>query len=132
MRPAEELLYDSEASFRLVDDAIRALGASAAELEREANVSARAQQRAAEDSASETDRRRMVASLREELGRVVHQLQRQDVSAHELQYIESQLSDMNSRINEALKVFADAACFADDQQDAGDEIFNLPAGRTSA
>jgi hypothetical protein len=36
MRPAEELLYDSEASFRLVDHAIRELSASGAELDREA------------------------------------------------------------------------------------------------
>lgn len=37
MRPAEELLYDSEASFRLVDHAIRELSASGAELDREAS-----------------------------------------------------------------------------------------------
>jgi hypothetical protein len=37
MRPAEALLYDSEASFRLVDDAIRDIGA---ESEREPNVAA--------------------------------------------------------------------------------------------
>jgi hypothetical protein len=36
MRPAEELLYDSEASFRLVDHAIQELSASGAELDREA------------------------------------------------------------------------------------------------
>lgn len=36
MRPAEELLYDSEASFRLVDHAIEELNASGAELDREA------------------------------------------------------------------------------------------------
>lgn len=36
MRPAEELLYDSEASFRLVDQAIEELSASGAELDREA------------------------------------------------------------------------------------------------
>ena len=34
MRPAEELLYDSEASFRLVDHAIQELSASGAELDR--------------------------------------------------------------------------------------------------
>src|SRR5262249_49436883 len=34
--PAEELLYDSEASFRLVDHAIEELSASGAELDREA------------------------------------------------------------------------------------------------
>lgn len=37
MRPAEELLYDSEASFRLVDHAIEELRASGAELDREAS-----------------------------------------------------------------------------------------------
>jgi hypothetical protein len=37
MRPAEELLYDSEASFRLVDHAIQELSASGAELDREAS-----------------------------------------------------------------------------------------------
>lgn len=36
MRPAEELLYDSEASLRLVDHAIEELSASGAELDREA------------------------------------------------------------------------------------------------
>lgn len=36
MRPAEELLYDSEASFRLVDHAIQELSDSGAELDREA------------------------------------------------------------------------------------------------
>jgi len=121
MRPAEELLYDSEASFRLVDDAIRELGASGVELE--ANVAARAQQAASEAATSEADRRRVVASLREELGRVVHQLQRQDITAHELQHIESQLSDMNSQINETLKVFAAPAGFAGDDQPESDEIF---------
>lgn len=35
MRPAEELLYDSEASLRLVDHAIRELSESGAELDRE-------------------------------------------------------------------------------------------------
>jgi hypothetical protein len=132
MRPAEELLYDSEASFRLVDDAIREFGLSSADLEREANVAVRGRRPAADDSTSEADRRRVVASLREELGRVVHQLQRQDMTADELQHIESQLSDMNSRINEALKVFAAAACLADDEQHADDEIFHVPGGRTSA
>jgi hypothetical protein len=37
MRPAEELLYDSEASFRLVDHAIQELSASGAELDKEAS-----------------------------------------------------------------------------------------------
>jgi len=122
MRPAEELLYDSEASFRLVDDAIRELGASGVELE--ANVAARAQQAASEAATSEADRRRVVASLREELGRVVHQLQRQDITADELQHIESQLSGMNSQINEALKVFAAPAVFVGDDQPVSDEIFH--------
>jgi len=120
MRPAAELLYDSEASFRLVDDAIRELGASGAE--REANVAACAQQAVSE--ATSEDRRRVVASLREELGHVVRQLQRQDITAQELQHIESQLSGMNSQINEALRVFAAPAGFAGDDQPVGGEIFN--------
>ena len=36
MRPPQELLYDSEASLRLVDHAIEELSASGAELDREA------------------------------------------------------------------------------------------------
>ena len=38
MRPPQELLYDSEASLRLVDHAIEELSASGAELDREATA----------------------------------------------------------------------------------------------
>jgi hypothetical protein len=224
MRPAEELLYDSEASFRLVDHAIRELSASGAELDREAtgflaHVMAqpggfaelsrtllrayaetagivgrfretagmldstgidRLQQMHGHlqevSSATETathsildglsravslvekldgdtamsddDRRRMMASLREELGGVVNQLQFQDITAQQLKHIEGQLTDMNRRITQVVKIFAPpAVTFAapdpqgfgemhlaprENGQAVADEIFAIRGDRRSA
>jgi hypothetical protein len=225
MRPAEELLYDSEASFRLVDHAIRELSASGAELDREAtgflaHVMAQpggfaelsrtllrayaetagivgrfretagmldsggidklqqmhghlrevssatetathgildgltravslVEQLDSEGGVSEADRRRMMASLREELGGVVNQLQFQDITAQQLRHIEGQLSDMNRRITQVVKIFAPPAVTfanpepqasefgemhlgAEDGQAVADEIFAIRAERKSA
>jgi hypothetical protein len=225
MRPAEELLYDSEASFRLVDHAIRELSASGAELDREAtgflaHVMAQpggfaelsrtllrayaetagivgrfretagmldssgidklqqmhghlqevssatetathgildgltravslVEQLDGEGGVSEADRRRMMTSLREELGGVVNQLQFQDITAQQLRHIEGQLADMNRRITQVVKIFAppavtfaspepQAASFgemhlaAENGQAVADEIFAIRADRKSA
>lgn len=185
MRPAEELLYDSEASFRLVDHAIQELSASGAELDREASgflahvmmqpggfaelsrtllrayaetagIVGRFRETAGMlDSAGldklqamhghlrevssatelathgildgltravslveqldeantlpEAERHRMISSLREELGGVVNHLQFQDITAQQLKLIESQLADMNRRIQQVVKIFAPPA-----------------------
>jgi hypothetical protein len=226
MRPAEELLYDSEASFRLVDHAIRELSASGAELDREAtgflaHVMAQpggfaelsrtllrayaetagivgrfretagmldssgidklqqmhghlrevssatetathtildgltravslVEQLDGEAAVSETDRRRMMGSLREELSGVVNQLQFQDITAQQLRHIGGQLADMNRRITQVVKIFAPpAVTFAgaeppapafgemhiaatEDGQAVADEIFAIRGGRRSA
>lgn len=224
MRPAEELLYDSEASFRLVDHAIRELSASGAELDREAtgflaHVMAqpggfaelsRTLLRAYAETAgivgrfretagmldssgidklqqmhghlrevssatemathgildgltravslveqldngspmSEADRQKMMASLREELGGVVNQLQFQDITGQQLKHIETQLADMNRRINQVVRIFAPpAVTFADPDPQApklevnpgtehgqavADEIFAIRGERKSA
>jgi hypothetical protein len=228
MRPAEELLYDSEASFRLVDHAIRELSASGAELDREAtgflaHVMAqpggfaelsRTLLRAYAETAgivgrfretagmldsggldklqqmhghlhevssatetathsildglsravslvekldtdaaslSDADRRRMMASLREELGGVVNQLQFQDITAQQLKHIGGHLADMNYRITQVVKIFAPPAvtfangeqpqastvgemhlAAAEDGQAVADEIFAIRADRKSA
>src|SRR6185436_8931530 len=190
MRPAEELLYDSEASFRLVDHAIQELSASGAELDREASgflahvmaqpggfaelsrtllrayaatagIVGRFRETAGMlDSAgidklqqmhghlrevssatetathgildglgravalveeldgdvSESNRQKMVASLREELNGVVNHLQFQDITAQQLKHIETQLGEMNRRITQVVKIFAPpAVTFAKDQ-----------------
>jgi hypothetical protein len=226
MRPADELLYDSEASFRLVDHAIRELSASGAELDREATgflthvmaqpggfaELARTLLRAYAETAgivgrfretagmldsggfdklqqmhgrlqqvssateiathgildglaravslvekldgdaalSDDDRRRMMVSLREELGGVVNQLQFQDITAQQLKHIEGQLTDMNARITQVVRIFAPpAVTFAAPEpapqgfgemhlgpreagQAVADEIFAIRAGRKSA
>ncbi len=227
MRPAEELLYDSEASFRLVDHAIRELSASGAELDREAtgflaHVMAQpggfaelsrtllrayaetagivgrfretagmldssgidklqqmhghlrevssatetatngildglgravnlVEQLDADATLSEADRRRMMASLREELSGVVNQMQFQDITAQQLKHIEGQLIDMNRRITQVVKIFSPpAVTFApadpttatqfgemhlavtEDGQAVADEIFAIRAPRRSA
>ncbi|MGH7619410.1 MAG: hypothetical protein ACREPM_19505 [Gemmatimonadaceae bacterium] len=227
MRPAEELLYDSEASFRLVDHAIRELSASGAELDREAtgflaHVMAqpggfaelsRTLLRAYAETAgivgrfretagmldssgidrlqqmhghlrevssatelathgildgltravslveqldngsavSESERHKMMASLREELGGVVNQLQFQDITGQQLKHIETQLADMNRRINQVVKIFAPpAVTFANPEpmapkldkgeatagsehgQAVADEIFAIRGERKSA
>ena len=227
MRPAEELLYDSEASFRLVDHAIQELSASGAELDREAtgflaHVMAqpggfaelsRTLLRAYAETAgivgrfretagmldssgidklqqmhghlrevssatetatngildglgravslveqldgaatlSDADRRRMMASLREELSGVVNQMQFQDITAQQLKHIEGQLIDMNRRITQVVKIFSPpAVTFApadpntatqfgemhlavtEDGQAVADEIFAIRAPRRSA
>jgi hypothetical protein len=229
MRPAEELLYDSEASFRLVDHAIQELSASGAELDREAtgflaHVMAqpggfaelsRTLLRAYAETAgivgrfretagmldstgidklkemhghlqevssatevathgildgltravslvekldeaetlSDSERHKMVSSLREELGGVVNHLQFQDITAQQLKHIEVQLADMNRRITQVVKIFAPpAVTFAQQSEpssgipgfeinlapdpEAGqavaDEIFAIKAARKSA
>jgi hypothetical protein len=226
MRPADELLYDSEASFRLVDHAIRELSASGAALDREANgflahvmtqpggfaelsrtllrayaetaaivgrfretvgmldsagidklqqmhghlreVSSATEvaihgildglgravslvEKLDDDAAlSPDDRRRMMASLREELGGVVNQLQFQDITAQQLKHIEGQLIDMNRRITQVVKIFAPpSVSFAspdagpngfgemhfgldEDGQAVADEIVAIQAARKSA
>jgi hypothetical protein len=227
MRPAEELLYDSEASFRLVDHAIRELSASGAELDREASgflahvmtqpggfaELSRTLLRAYAETAgivgrfretagmldsngidklqqmhghlqeissatetatnsvldglgravnlveqldsdatlNEADRRRMMASLREELSGVVNQMQFQDITAQQLKHIEGQLTDMNRRITQVVKIFAPpAVTFApsdpktgtqfgemhltvtEDGQAVADEIFAVRGERRSA
>jgi len=61
------------------------------------------------ETMSKEDRHRMIGSLREELGGVVNQLQFQDITAQQLRHIESQLVDMNRRINQVVKIFAPPA-----------------------
>jgi hypothetical protein len=135
MRSAEELLYDSEASFRLVDHAIRELSASGAEPEGEATGVLADVELDAEAAMSEADRHRMVASLREELGGVVNQLQFHDITAQQLKHIEMQLSDMNRRITQVLRIFAPPSGtmrFAENGQAVADQRFAIRAGRKSA
>jgi hypothetical protein len=130
MRPADELLYDSEASFRLVDHAIRETAgmldsrgvdkleemrghlqeaSSATELATHAILGGLARAislvEQLDGAATDADRGRMMASLREELGGIVNQLQFQDVTAQQLKHLEGQLADMNRRIAHLAKVF---------------------------
>ena len=187
MRPPQELLYDSEASLRLVDHAIEELSASGAELDREARgflehvmsqpggfaelsrtlLRAYAETigiviRMRESSGmldgagiekleqmhgrleevseatetattgildglaraitlaekfddigalSETERKQMTASLREELSGVVNHLQFQDITSQQLRHIANLLADMRQRISQVVAIFAPAAAF---------------------
>lgn len=97
-------------------------------------------------AAPEADRRKMMASLREELGGVVNQLQFQDITAQQLKHIETQLADMNRRITQVVKIFAaPAVTFAHPEPQApklevkgaegqavADEIFAIRAERKTA
>jgi len=187
MRPPQELLYDSEASLRLVDHAIEELSASGAELDREARgflehvmsqpggfaeLSRTLLRAYAETvgivirmressgmldgagiekleqmhgrlkevseatetattgildglaraitltekfddiaSLSETERKQMTASLREELSGVVNHLQFQDITSQQLRHIANLLADMRQRISQVVAIFAPAASF---------------------
>ena len=187
MRPPQELLYDSEASLRLVDHAIEELSASGAELDREArgflehvmsqpggfaelsrtllrayaetvgivirmressgmldgagiekleqmhgrlNEVSEATETATTGildgmaraitltekfddiaSLSETERKQMTASLREELSGVVNHLQFQDITSQQLRHIANLLADMRQRISQVVAIFAPAAAF---------------------
>jgi hypothetical protein len=131
MRPADELLYDSEASFRLVDHAIRETAgmldarggdklqqmhthlqdvSSSAKLATQGILDGLARAMSLveqlDGAAGPADRARMMASLREELGGVVNQLQFQDMTGQQLKHLEGQLTDMNRRITHLAKVFA--------------------------
>ena len=226
MKPPEQLLYDSEASLRLVDHAIEELNESGAELDQDsrgflehvmaqpggfaelsrtllrayaetAGIVGRFRETAGMldstgidklqqmhghlqevssatetatngildglgravslveqldgDTVSKADRRRMMASLREELSGVVNQLQFQDITAQQLKHIEGQLTDMNRRITQVVKIFAPpAVTFApsdpntgtqfgemhlavtEDGQAVADEIFAIRGDRKSA
>jgi hypothetical protein len=102
MRPPQELLYDSEASLRLVDHAIEELSATGTEIDSDAQTVLRHVSSATEttttdildglsravvlveqlDSASalsDAQRHQMASSLREELSGLANRLQFQDV-----------------------------------------------------
>jgi hypothetical protein len=182
MRPNDELLYDSEASLRLVDHAIEELSSSGAELDRAARgfldhmlsqpggftelsrtllrayaetvgivdrirqtcgvidtagidklqqmhgrlseVSSATELAAtdildgiartlalvealdAADALPDTDRHRMLGSVREELSGVAQHLQFQDITAQQLAHIASLLEDMRRRSNQMMEIFA--------------------------
>ncbi len=227
MRPPEELLYDSEASLRLVDHAIEELNTSGTDLDDDARsflehvmsqpggfaelsrtllrayaetagianrlrdscgiaenggldrlqqmhgrlreVST-ATETAATDmldglgrtvdlieqldvnaTLSDTDRHRMLASVRDELGGVMNHLQFQDITSQQLGHIASLLSEMRGRINQIVTIFAqpDTRFVADDlvtgsfdphattapsgdRQAIADEIFAIRADRKTA
>lgn len=195
MRPPEQLLYDSEASLRLVDHAIEELSESGAELDRDSRgflehvmqqpggfaelsrtlLRAYAEtvgivQRLREscgmadsdgddklqqmhgrlqevstatetattgildavtrataiadrlDAASDVERKRLIAQLKEELNHVPNHLQFQDITAQQLGHIAALLSDMRSRITQIVTMFAPpAVTFAkDDEAEAMD------------
>lgn len=222
MRPPEELLYDSEASLRLVDHAIEELSQSGAELDRDARgflehvmtqpggfaelsrtllrayaetvgivqrirescgmvdsegidklqqmhgrlreVSAATESATTDildtvtraiaiaerlDGASEAERTKMIASLKEELSGVTNHLQFQDITAQQLGHIASLIADMRRRIAQIVTMFAppvvtfakdDTGAFDPNASTAGsaagqavaDEIFAVRAARKSA
>lgn len=92
MRPPQELLYDSEASLRLVDSAIEELSAS------EGDVNHDAQPGIAVLS-------QMAASLREELSGLSNHLQFQDITSQQLVHIAALLGDMRQRLSEVASTF---------------------------
>ena len=94
MRPPQELLYDSEASLRLVDSAIEELSASEAEVNHEA-----------QPANCRPLRHAMAASLREELSGLSNHLQFQDVTSQQLVHIAALLGDMRLRLSEVASMF---------------------------
>lgn len=229
MKPPEELLYDSEASLRLVDHAIEELNESGAEMDREArsflehvmaqpggfaelsrtllrayaetvgivvrirescgmldNTGADKLQQmhgrlreistATEtattdildglarvvalvddlDAAADfpvSERHRIAASIKDELGMVVHHFQFQDITAQQLSHIASLLSDMRRRITQIVAIFSPpsvsfvkdeiapgsydpnastSAATVNDRQAVADEIFAIRTERKTA
>jgi chemotaxis regulatin CheY-phosphate phosphatase CheZ len=222
MRPPEQLLYDSEASLRLVDHAIEELSDSGAELDRESRgflehvmaqpggfaelsrtllrayaetvgivqrirestgmvddagvdklqqmhgrireVSTATENatagildsvtRALEfadrlDGASDTERKQLVTSLKEELRALPNHLQFQDITAQQLNHIASLLVEMRKRISQIVTMFAPpSVTFSAEEvaasdpnasaaasaagQAVADEIFAVRAARKSA
>ena len=92
MRPPQELLYDSEASLRLVDSAIEELSATDADVNHEAQPGVAVLSQ-------------MAASLREELSGLSSHLQFQDVTSQQLVHIAALLDDMRQRLSEVASMF---------------------------
>ena len=95
MRPPQELLYDSEASLRLVDSAIEELSASDAEVDHEAQPGG---------VALLSDTLLQAASLREELSGLSNHLQFQDITSQQLAHIAGLLGDMRVRLSEVASI----------------------------
>jgi hypothetical protein len=94
MRPPQELLYDSEASLRLVDSAIEELSASNAEVD-EAQPGG---------IALLSDTLLQAASLREELSGLSSHLQLEDTASQQLVEIAALLGDMRVRLSEVASI----------------------------
>ena len=95
MRPPQELLYDSEASLRLVDSAIEELSASDADVDHEARPGG---------NALLSDTLFQAASLREELSGLSSHLQLEDIASQQLVHIAALLGDMRVRLSEVASV----------------------------
>ena len=85
LRLPEALLYDSEASLRLVDNVLEELHAS------EPGPATRAQGLVEQIDAAGADRGELVASLRQELNGITYRLQLEDVTSEQLGHIVSLL-----------------------------------------
>jgi hypothetical protein len=96
MRPPQELLYESEASFRLVDSAIEELNDGDADVHHDA-------QPGGIPVLSDT-LLRAYASLREELSELSNNLQFQDITSQQLVHIAALLGDMRVRLSEVAAV----------------------------
>ena len=81
------------------------------------------------DSATEADRKRLVAQLKDELRGVPNHLQFQDITAQQLSHIASLLADMRRRISQITTMFAPPAVnFAKEEPAAFDPNATAVAG----
>jgi hypothetical protein len=139
MKPAEELLYDSEASLRLVDHAIAELSGSDLDSETSgllARVMLGSEQLDGESTLSDAERHQMANTLRQQLDDIVNHLQLQDITGRQLEHLSNLLGDLNRRIAKGMTPRSTAASSpgaADPDGQAFDgEIFGVPGTRKTA